>query len=159
MTELNLDLSGVEAMDDFGPVPPGDYDITVANAEISYSRAGNRMAVLTFEIVGPTHAGRKIWEHFVLHNDVAKRRLKSLVQAGGLPNPNFIRNVEDLHGLRFVGRVAIEEQEGYSPKNTITHFKPIQGSRAAPASTKTAPTQQKQTQQRKSVPPWEAAQS
>jgi len=150
MARLNLDLSDYDAMDDFGPVPPGDYVVTVVNSEVTHSKAGNLMAILTFEVAGPTHAGRKLWDYYVLNNDVAMRRLKSLAQAGGHPNPNFIRDTEELHGLQCIVRVTVEEQEGYSPKNKIVAFKPTKKPDAAPASA---------TQQRKSVPPWEAAQS
>lgn len=162
MGTLNLDLSNIEAMDDFSPVPPGEYVVTVADSEVTHSKAGNLMATLTYEILGPTHAGRRIWDHYVIKNEVAMKRLKSMAQAAGHRNPNFIRDTEELHGLRCIVRVTVEEQDGYAPKNKITAFKPLEKQAAtpppaSPAVSPTPPPQQRQ--QRKSVPPWETAQA
>jgi hypothetical protein len=154
MAQLNLDLSGYEPQGDFDPIPPGDYIIEVVDSDVSTSRAGNPMAKFTFEVVGPSHAGRKIWDHFVLNNEVALRRLKALAEAAGHKNPNYVRDTEELHGLRCEVRVAIEEQEGYPPKNKISSYRrPRQTSTPA-----VPPPSQGRNVERKSVPPWEAAQ-
>lgn len=162
MATLNLDLSNYEAQDDFTPIPPGTYTVEVTDSDVTYSKAGNPMASITFEVLGPSHAGRKLWDHFVLNNDVALRRLKGLAEAAGHRNPNYIRDTEELHGLRCTVKVTIEEQEGYQPRNRITSYKPLERPAAAGTARPTPPARNEAQQAppqptRKSVPPWEAA--
>jgi hypothetical protein len=160
MARVDLDLSSYDAQgSDYEPIPPGEYTIRVLDSEVTHSKAGNPMAIFTYEVLGPTHAGRKLWDYFVLNNEVALKRFKGLAEAVGYPNPNFIRDTEDLHGLQCSVRVSIEEQEGYSPKNKITSYKRFAEVRPAQARDNAAPPPKPvQSAARKSVPPWEAAQ-
>jgi len=140
MALLNANLEGFQEQDDFSPVPPGEYLVTIVDSEVKSAKSsGNPMAVFTFEILGPTCRNRKLWDRFVLGNEVAMSRLKGLAKAVGHRNPNFIRDTEELHGLRCLVRVKIEEQDGYDPKNVVTSFKPLesggQTQQGAPAAT------------------------
>ena len=131
MALLNADLSKYEQQDNYTPIPPGEYTVRVIDSEVRESKAGNPMARFTFEVMGPTHSGRKLWDQFVLNNEVALRRLKTLASVAGHRNPNFIRDTEELHGLTCMVKVAIEEQEGYEPKNIIKSFKAAENKPAA----------------------------
>lgn len=122
MAHINADLSQVDEQD-FSPVPPGEYEVTVVDSEVKSSKNDNPYLNLEFEVFGPSHQGRKLWERFMLQNEIGLQRLKTLARVAGHPNPNYIGDSEELHGLMLTVRVKIEEQEGYDPKNKITSFK------------------------------------
>lgn len=158
MAQINVDLKDYQEYDDFTPIPPGEYVVHVVDSEVKQSKSGNWMAAFTFEILGPNHVGRKLWDNFVLSNEVALRRLKSMAVATKHPNPNYLRDTEELHGRKCIVRVDIREEEGYQPQNRIKAFKALE---APDKPEMPARPQQSITQpmQKKSRPPWEAATS
>lgn len=162
MARINADLSGYDTCDDFAPVPPGEYVVKVDSTEVKVSKAGNEMVSVMFEILGPTHAGRKLFDQFVLKNEVAMKRLKSLATAAGHRNPNWISDSDELHGLECIVKVKVDDQEntGYEPKNVISSFKPLNrdGAQQPPAS---SPAGQAgvPAQAKKAAYPWQKTQA
>lgn len=65
---FNLNLTEVEENDsDYGPMPAGDYEMVAAGWESKNSKTtGHKMLSVTYEVVGPKYAGRKVWENFML---------------------------------------------------------------------------------------------
>ena len=48
---------------DFEPIPNGNYQAVITASELRSNKAGNgTLMALTWEIVGPTHVGRLIWD-------------------------------------------------------------------------------------------------
>jgi hypothetical protein len=132
MALLNANLQGVQAQD-FTPIPPGPYKSVIANSEVKESSKNNMMLKLTFMICdGGPHNGRQVFEQFVLSSPVAMSRLKSLALCAGHPNPDYIQDSEELHGLEVIINVKLEiDKTGqYEPKNKISSFKKPEG--AAP---------------------------
>jgi hypothetical protein len=120
--------------------------------------SGNKMAVFTFNVLGPTHANRKLFDRFVISNDVAMSRLKTLATVVGHKNPNFIRDTEELHGGKCSVRVKIDDaKDGYEPKNAIVSFKPLNGKTLSPPVQESPAPSQPQPETEKSKPkfPWE----
>lgn len=144
MAQLNANLQNYETFDDdYGtPIPEGEYEVTILDSEVKVSNNNNPMASFTFEVTGPSHAGRRLWDRFVLNNDIANRRLKTLATVSGHRNPNFIADTEELHGLRCKVRVEIEKQEGYAPKNVIKSYKALNGSKPIASQSATQPVNQ-----------------
>lgn len=131
MALLNQDLSSYTNQD-FDPIPPGEYDFEINDSDVVDTKTGKRMIKVSCKVLGPTHSGRIVFENFVIGQDVAMSRLKTLATVGGHPRPDFIQDTQELHGLRFRGNVGIRESEGYSPQNSIKSFKKIPGTSPAP---------------------------
>jgi hypothetical protein len=154
MAQLNANLEGYQEQDDFSPVPPGEYLVKVVDSAVREAKtSSNRLAEFVFEIQGPEYRNRKIWDRYVLGNDVAMSRLKTLAKSVGHRNPNFIRDTEELHGGVCRVRVKIEEQNGYDPKNVITSFKPAQAPTLQPS--ESIPAEVAAQAQQKKPYPWE----
>lgn len=134
MAVLNQNLSNYSTQD-FEPIPPGEYDFEINDTDVVDTKTGKRMVKVSCRVIGPTHAGRIVFENFVLGNDIAMSRLKTLATMCGHPRPDYIQDTQELHGLRFRGNVGIRESEGYAPQNQIKSFKKI----PAPPSVGTAP--------------------
>lgn len=124
MAVLNQNLSSYTAQD-FEPIPPGEYDFEINDTDIVDTKTGKRMIKVACKVLGPTHAGRLVFENFLIGQDVAMIRLKTLATVSGHPRPDYIQDTQELHGLRFRGNVKIREQDGYAPQNNIASFKKI----------------------------------
>jgi len=99
-----------------GLLAPGKYTVTVANAEIKTSKAGNEYLKVEFDI----DAGGKIWENFVLNNKVGRGKLKQfLVKSGG---PLALKDVNELCGLSCVANIGIQKDESFGDKNQIKSY-------------------------------------
>ena len=119
----NIDESGGGVSE---PMPAGEYTLAAAVYSEETSKADNPYLKVEYNVVGPSYAGRKIWENFTLTHPVGLGRLKSFVQATGgdatqTVNTDMMRTAM---GKQFTAQVAIEEgNNGYAPKNKISSFK------------------------------------
>jgi len=128
LLDQGIDVSNIEASKGGAsePMPAGDYTLSAATYEEQHSNAGNEMIKVEFNIVGPSHAGRKVWEYFVLNNQVAVSRLKAFIGATGQDvsqslNTDMLRAAM---GKQFTGVIKIEPASGqYGPSNKIAGFK------------------------------------
>ena len=111
----------------YGPVPSGTYEAIIVDTETKATKAGTgRYLELTFEITGPEHSGRRIWERLNLDNpnekavEIAQRTLAQICHAIGLLTPKQPEELEN-KPLKIV--VGIEEGTGqYGPTNRIKAF-------------------------------------
>lgn len=160
MGQINANLQNYEEYEDLSPVPPGEYLVRVSDSVVKEAKSsGNIMAEFTMDILGPAYAGRKLWDRFVLNNDVALRRMKTFAKAAGHRNPNFVKDTEEFHGLKVLVRVKIEEQDGYEAKNVIAAYKPANGYGTEKPVTSPPPPQPAQGSEPQEKPrsrrPWE----
>lgn len=140
--DLDIDLSTVEEAAPFEPVPPGDYVMQSVGAEATYSKAGNRMIKVQFQILGGTHDNRRIFEQFnVGHTNptvvqIAQRDLKAWVMACGYTGNERLTMgmLHDLEGREFIGAVKVDKDKTgqYQDSNRIRAYKPLPGA-VAPA--------------------------
>ena len=66
--------------DDFKPMPAGNYELVANKWEKRTSKAGNAMVEIEFQVLGPSHANRKLWEYFTLEGNavtVTARKIKA----------------------------------------------------------------------------------
>ena len=129
LLDQGIDVSNIEASTGGGgsePFPAGDYTLSAAMYEEQQSKAGNDMIKVEFNVVGPSYAGRKIWEYFVLNNQVGVSRLKGFIGATG-QDVSHTLNTEMLRaamGKQFTGSVKVEAgNNGNGPSNKIAGFK------------------------------------
>ena len=128
LLDQGIDVSNIEASKGGAsePFPAGDYTLSAATYEDTQSKAGNDMIKIEFNVVGPSYAGRKIWEYFVLNNQVGVSRLKGFIGATGQDvsqtlNTDMLRAAM---GKQFTGSVKVEAgNNGNGPSNKIAGFK------------------------------------
>lgn len=170
MALLNLDLVDYDPINcDPAPVPPGDYEVLIVDSRLRQSLALSSEAdafsgqqsmgvdhpgslshrwLITVEfefvVLGPVCRGAKLRDSFTLSKDASMRRMKTLVVAAQCPNTDFIRDTEELHGLRCRARVErVNEPRPSGCKNVISGYMrsgkrfPLRGS--APGASPFAP--------------------
>lgn len=60
-------VDGGGAGDDYSPLPPGWYHVTVSAAEVQDTKAGNgKMVFFRLDVTGPSHAGRVLFDRQVV---------------------------------------------------------------------------------------------
>ena len=145
MAMMNTDLSHAEVQtDSFSPVPDGEYLCTVCDSKIRTTRAGDQQLSLTYRIDAGDYKNRKVFDNFNLWSmnqqalEIAQRNLKTLATVAGHPNPNYIQDSSELHGLQFTIRIKTKEGENY-PRHYYSKAKVQQP--AAPVQQAYAPQQ------------------
>jgi hypothetical protein len=140
--------------DTLEPVPPGRYDMQVEDSELVEAKSGRgHILKLTHKIVSGPYENRKLWsQHNFRHENamaqqIGLREIANLCRAIGHEGP--LQDSLDLHGIPFVGRVTVEKQGDYEPRNVIKAFLPPNGAPPAasafparPATAQALPRQQ-----------------
>lgn len=136
--KLGENLSNVSASTGYSVWEPGEYTVTVFDTSVTNSKAGNRMVKVEFV----NQSNQHIWDYFVLNSDVGKSRFKGLLIACGHPNPDFINDTEEIHGLEVTIAVGVVT-DAYGEKNKITKYiapeRPAAKPQPAPKTQPTAP--------------------
>jgi len=135
---------------DYSPLPAGWYDVEIEQAELRQSNSGDYDAVnVTFLVVGPTHAGRLLWNWFNYSSDIPENqrddKMKKAIQIGRSELNRMCRAVglngeledtDDLTGKILKVKVAIDKKD--SEKNAVKGYKPSDGAATqGPSSRKT----------------------
>ena len=127
LLDQGIDVSNIQVGGtDNTPFPEGDYTLAAAMYEETLSKKQNEMIKIEFNVVGPTHAGRKVWDYFVLNQQVGLSRLKSFVGATG-QDASQVLNTDMLRsamGKQFTASIKVEAGTGqYSDSNKIATYK------------------------------------
>jgi len=114
--------------DDFKPMPAGNYELVANKWEKRTSKAGNAMVEIEFQVLGPSHSNRKLWEYFTLEGNavtVTARKIKAWRKALGL-SPDVTFNAEVLDEMinnPFQAKIKIEPgTNGYEDSNKIQDY-------------------------------------
>ena len=157
-----FDHTQVEPRDNLDPVPVGVYVAEVVESDVVPTKNGaGQRVTLTLRITEGPCEGRQIWEgiNFQHANDVAQRigqqQLAELCAAVGLRGP--LEDTNDLHGVPIRIKVKMSKpQEGYTPKNEVARYMPLDGGAAEPAQAPRTPAAA-QRQPTAATPPKQAA--
>lgn len=129
---LDLDLSGVQ---ESGVPQAGDYTVTCVDAELKETNAGTGEYI---KIKLEAEKGQVFFHNFNTKNpnpkavEIGLGQLKKFLRVSGAKDPDKIKSVMKLVGLRAVATVKIEDKDdGYGPKPKITNFKPVTKSSVA----------------------------
>lgn len=149
-----FDVNSLPVSDNnFDPLPPGWYDVNVTGAELKATKDGTGSYInVKYSVTGPTHQGRVVFGMLNIKNknpkaeEIGRQQLGELMRACGLAR---VTDSDQLIGGRCAIKLAIEQQDGYEPRNNVKAFKAIGGSPApafapAPAAQATAAA----------APPW-----
>jgi hypothetical protein len=122
----------VEPQQNFSALEPGRYEVIVTDSELKDTKAGTGQYLqLTFEVVGNSAKGRKLWTRLNVSNpnktaeEIAFRELAAICQSTGVAWP--LDDSEDLHNIPLMVDVVQERNpvnesignkiKGYAPSN------------------------------------------
>lgn len=151
---LDFDLRQTRAQGAATLLPPGEYDVTIRNAEIKViNSTGEQFLNLWYQVDGPSHIGETVFEPLHLWATSEKRveislaHLKGIRQALGL-NAETAGDTDELINKRMKIRVAIREYNGNQYQD-FKSYKPntAQAAQAAVNATQAPFTQAPQAQQ------------
>lgn len=155
MAYLQFNASNVAPMDDFTPVPAGQYIAAIRESEIAFTKSGTgKMLKLIWIIMDGEFKGRLIFDRINIENqnpkatEIGQRQLASICHATNILN---LQDTQQLHGFPCMLSVVIKTQEGYDPQNEVKHYAKFQQSSAP---TNPPPVQQPLVTQPGATPPW-----
>jgi hypothetical protein len=137
MSDFEINLTDHEELDpsSIGPMPAGDYELVAQTWEAKTAKSsGHKMISLTFEVVGPKFAGRKVWENIMLEGNglnVSKGKLRNWRKAMGMdPDVNNfnLEALESMMNVPFNATLKVEEGRDkgdgtkWEDKNVIGKF-------------------------------------
>jgi len=163
MAQINANLEGVTPQEGkgFEVRSPGWYPLRINDSDIK-TKEGSEPCI-HLEIVIEDGRPGKVWDYLSLGQKLTKsgktaqeisfERLKAIAIAVGHPNPNYIADTGELHGLRCLGKLKIKKDPKgvYDDKNEITAYKPITGN-AVPAPPQATETTQAPPYQQQAPP-------
>ena len=145
MPALGNDYQNAKPMDDFTPVPVGDYKAVITESEVKETKAGDGQYLnLRIEIIEGEYQGRIIFVILNLWNpnpkavEIANRELATIVAAVNKPGA---QNSEELHNIPMTIKVGIQPGSGeYGPSNRIKNYMAYAApAQAAPIQVETKP--------------------
>jgi len=132
--DFNLNLTNVEETGSFDLMPVGNYEFVATGWENKTSAKGSAYLQITYDVTGPTHAGRKIWETFMLEGaglNVSVGRLRDWRKAMGM-DPDVsafgLEQLESMLNIPFEASVKVEpggdkgDGTKWDDKNRINRF-------------------------------------
>lgn len=141
VNELPEDTGG-----DYTPLPPGDYQTVIKDAELKATNDGTGQYIkLRLDVTGPTHAGRVVFSNLNIRNkssaaeQIGRAQLGALMKAIGLAT---LQDTDQLIGGHVTVKLAIREArtdpatgKTYEASNEVKAYKGTDGAMpsAAPA--------------------------
>jgi len=132
MSVINFDSTKYEEMQEFSPIPAGEYTAIIAEQEIKTTQSGNGEYIsLKFQIVEGQHKGRNVFTNLNFNNpnatavNIAMRELKTICNCFNLaPTGDFDLNL--LLNKPLIIKVGVEKDNRDSNKlrNKLSMYKP-----------------------------------
>ena len=134
---------------DFAPLPDGWYAVTISDADVKQTKAGNGSYIkMKLDVTGPTHQGRVVFSNINVRNpnpkaeEIGNQQLGELMRAVGLPR---LEDTDQLIGRSLSVKLVTRTSEQYGDQNEVKAYKAAGG--AAPAAPAAAASGAKS-------PPW-----
>lgn len=156
MAKLNIEqveVADIPEMNDFSPLPAGDYTVMVTESELKEtSKKDGNMLVLKLEVQDGQYQGRTLFTRLNIDNpnaktvEIAFKELGSICRAIGLAKTPA--DSELLHNKRMIAVVEVEAARDYDkvdpetgvstrvtgkPQNRIKKYLPLGGASSAQA--------------------------
>ena len=144
---------------DFTPLPAGDYNVTIQDAEIKQTKSGTGQYInLKLHVDGPIHNGRLLFGVLNIKNDSSKAEQIGRGQLGSILRALQIESLEDtdqLIGGPLTVKVDVKPASGqYKEGNEIKSYKAA-GDTPSPAPRAAAPAKPSPAAApAKAAPPW-----
>lgn len=159
MAQLGYTISQNDLPEDqggFEPIPAGQYNVRIAEAEITDTKAGTGQYIkMRLDVTGPSHEGRVIFSNLNIKNpsqkaeEIGRQQLGTIMRAIGLPS---LTDTDQLVGGNLSVKVSVRKSEEYGDQNEIKSYKAIEGS-SAPMPTKSGSSEQPKAAA-SGKPPW-----
>ena len=134
LQELDEDWRETEAAAEgaFDPLPEGDYELIVIDAEMSKSQTGNVGLNVQFEVTQGEHEGRHVYHTFWLTKANLKYVKRDLAIFGYAPASaaEILKAKPKLMHKKTIAHVGQETYEGKT-RNRVKWFKRIEEAQAA----------------------------
>jgi hypothetical protein len=144
----------------FEPLPAGWYTVTITQAELKDTKAGNGQYIkLRYDITGPSHQGRVVFGNLNIKNanpkaeEIGRQQLGDIMRAIGLAK---VTDTDQLIGGQIAIKLEVKEDAQYGASNEVKGFKSVSGS-VAPAANVPPFVKQAEAAQAataKAAPPW-----
>lgn len=136
-SELLKQAGTAATSNNYEPLPDGDYDLKVIEAQATTTSTGKLMFKLTNEVQGGAHDKRRVWDQLVVSPDNPKAMNMFFMKAGvmGLgttfwdANPTPAQAEQAFLGRAFRGTLGVRTYNG----NQSNEIKRYYASTAAPA--------------------------
>ena len=153
----NFNASNVNPNDQFSPLPAGNYEVMITDAEIRHTKDGQGTYMrLALDVQSGQYQGRKIFHNLTRENrnnvakEIGERQLSQICHAIGVLEP---KEKEDILFKPLVAVLKIRKgNEGYSDSNEVQRFQTLANSNGVPSFS--VPPQA--TRQQASSAPWAA---
>jgi len=139
----------------FEPLPAGWYTVTISEAELKDTKAGNGQYIkLRYDVTGPTHQGRVVFGNLNIKNpnqkaeEIGRQQLGDIMRAIGLAK---VTDTDQLIGNSLSIKLDVKQDAQYGASNEVKGFKSMSGS-AAPAAASMPAAAAPATA--KAAPPW-----
>ena len=147
----------------FAPLPPGEYQTTIKDAELKATNDGTGQYIkLRLDVTGPTHAGRVVFANVNIRNKssaaeaIGRAQLGSIMKALGMAT---LSDTDELIGGSLTVKLAIREArtdektgKTYEASNEVKAYKPNVG--AMPSVATSMPKAAAPAAPAKAAPPW-----
>lgn len=144
----------------FEPLPAGWYTVTISQAELKTTKAGNGQFInLRYDVTGPTHKGRVVFGKLNIRNpnqkaeEIGRQQLGDIMRAIGLAK---VTDTDQLIGGNLSIKLEVKQDDQFGAGNEVKSFKSVSGS-VAPAAAGvpfTKQTDSAKADPAKAAPPW-----
>jgi hypothetical protein len=139
----------------FEPLPAGWYTVTITQAELKSTKAGNGQYIkLRYDVTGPTHKGRVVFGNLNIKNpnpkaeEIGRIDLGNIMRAIGLAK---VTDTDQLIGNSLSIKLDIKTDPQYGASNEVKGYKSLSGSAAPVAQMSPSPLASSTA---KAAPPW-----
>ena len=138
--ELVQKAGDAAAKTNYEPLPEGDYEFKVVEAQATTASTGKLMFKLTNEVQGGPHDKRRVWDQWVVSPDnetamnifFAKGAAMGLGKEYWMANPSAAQVEQALVGRAFRGKVAVRTYQGKA-SNEIKNYYASSSASIAPS--------------------------
>lgn len=129
----------------YEPLPDGDYELKVIQAEATMTKTGKVMFKVTNEVQGGPYAKRRVWDQLVVTDDNPKAMNMFFMKASAMglgrtfwdANPSNAQVEQALNGRTFRATLGKRSYNG-TESNEIKRYFPAQAAAAATPSATSA---------------------
>lgn len=153
MANLGFEINRAElpvSESSYETVPAGWYSAKITEAELKQTKSGTGQYIkLRFDITGPTHEGRVVFNNLNIQNanpkaeEIGRQQLNEVMAACGLER---VTDTDQFVGCNCSIKVAVRTSEQYGEQNEVKGYKAMSGSPAPTAAPSSATAA--------STPPW-----
>lgn len=126
----------------YEPLPDGDYELKVIQAEATMTKTGKVMFKVTNEVQGGPFAKRRVWDQLVVTTDNPKAMNMFFMKASAMglgrtfwdANPSNSQVEQALNGRTFRATIGKRTYNG-TESNEIKRYFPNQGAVSTPSAT------------------------